>query len=398
MESKLSNVKIPVAIQFCFDDVGWYNGRDLRSISKASRSGIPRNHAIEDYKMLHEIGKALGQKILTPLCLADWDKDNLLRGHVGITHDPYGWDQASVIDYEHCEQARDILDKSEYIELCIHGLLHGVYDEDGKLIHEKEYFKTVNVDGVNKLVLNSVEDFNNRIRLFFEIYNGWGFTKKIRSFVSPCGFGGSDDAMLIDLAKRLEKLGVRYWANGGFRFEGPLATYADIAVMKKGGSYNGKYGPMPPWEGYDIDPDLFMPFVHEDNFGGTNMVGMHWTNLLRLNPKRNFDNLPLWNDYFNRERETFGTMISKDIAFSTTQQFYNLYSEIDIDGGKCIVDVSEACAKKTSPCKDEFYISFTKDVSPSFCLGGEISLYEEHREFNTYKVVHSNTRVEISLA
>jgi hypothetical protein len=396
MECK-SNVKIPVALQFCFDDVGWYNGRDLRVMGKASRSGLPRNHAIEDYVMLHEFGKALGQKILTPLCLADWDKDNLLRGHVGITHDPYGWDRASEIDLDHCREARDIIDRSEYIEFAIHGLLHGVYDENGKLIHEREYFKVVEVNGKKKLVLNSPEDFNNRIRLFFEIYNGWEFTKKIRTFVSPCGFGGADDEMITDFAERLEKLGVKYWANGGFSFDGPMSVYCDVAVMKKGGSYNGKYGPMPPWEGYDIDPDLFMPFVNEENFGGTNMVGMHWTNLLRLNPKRNLQNLPLWIDYFNRERETFGTMIAKDVEFSVTQQFYNLYSTVDMTEGKCVVDVSEACNKKTTPCKDEFYISFTKDVSPKSCHGGKISLYEEHKEFNTYKVEHTDTRIEISL-
>ena len=395
MERNISGVKIPVALQFCFDDVGWYNGRDLRTSGRASRSGIPRNHAIEDYVMLHEFGKALGQKILTPLCLADWDKDNLLRGHVGITHDPHGWDVASTIDMEHHEQARDILNGSEFIEPCIHGLLHGVYDENGKLIHEKEYFKTVEVNGARKLILNSVEDFNKRIRLFFEIYESWGFTKKIRSFVSPCGFGGADEEMIIDLAIRLSALGVKYWANGGFTFEGPLAVYSDIATMKKGGSYNGKYGPMPPWEGYDIDPDLLMPFVHEENYGGTNMIGMHWTNLLRLNPKRNLQNLPLWIDYFNRERETFGTMIAKDVEFSVTQQFYNLYSKIDMCEGKCVIDVSEACSNKTTPCKDEFYISFKKEISPKSCLGGEVSLYEEHNEFNTYKIVHNSTRITI---
>ena len=389
------NVKIPVALQFCFDDVGWDDGRDLRALSRASRSGIPRHHAIEDYKMLHEFGKALGQKIWAPLCLADWDKDNLLRGQVGITHDPYGWDRKSEINYELLEEARDILNGSEYIELVIHGLLHGVYDENGKLLHEMEYFKMIEENGKRKMVISSDEDFNNRISLFFKIYDSWGFTKKIRSFVSPCGFGSSDEWMIADLAERLKALGVKYWANSGFSFEGPLGTYSDIAVMKKGGSFNGKYGPMPPWEGYDIDPDLFMPFVDKRNQGGTNMVGMHWTNLLRLNPKRNLQNLPLWIDYFNRERETFGTMIAKDVEFSVTQQFYNLYSTVDMTEGKCVVDVTDAIAKKTSPCKDEFYISFTKDIAPKSCLGGEISLYEEHKEFNTYKVAHTSNRIEI---
>ena len=389
------NVKIPVALQFCFDDVGWDYGRDLRAEHKASRSGIPRYHAIEDYKMLHEFGKALGQKIWAPLCLADWDKDNLLRGQVGITHNPHGWDRKSEINYELLEEARDILNGSEYIELVIHGLLHGVYGEDGKLIHEMEYFKMIEEDGKKKMVISSDEDFNNRISLFFKIYDSWGFTKKIRSFVSPCGFGNADEWMIADLAERLKKLGIKYWANSGFSFEGPLGVYSDIAVMKKGGSYNGKYGPMPPWEGYDIDPDLFMPFVDKRNQGGTNMVGMHWTNLLRLNPKRDFEHLPLWINYFNRERETFGTMIAKDVEFSVTQQFYNLYSKVDVCEGKCVVDVTDAIAKKTSPCKDEFYISFTKDIAPKSCLGGEISLYEEHREFNTYKVAHTSNRIEI---
>jgi len=394
----MKDVKIPVALQFCFDDVGWDNGRDLRSEHKASRSGIPRYHAIEDYKMLHEFGKALGQKIWAPLCLADWDKDNLLRGQVGITHNPYGWDRKSEINYELLEEARDILDGSEYIELVIHGLLHGVYDENGKLIHELEYFKMIEEDGKRKMVINSDEDFNNRIRLFFEIYNGWGFTKKIRSFVSPCGFGSADESMVDDLAVRLEKLGIKYWANGGFPFKGPTGVYRDIAVMKKGGSYNGKYGPMPPWEGYDLDPDLLMPFVDERNHGGTNMVGMHWTNLLRLNPKRDFDYLPEWINYFNRERETFGTMIAKDVEFSVTQQFYNLYAKVDVCEGKCVIDVTDACAKKTTPCKDEFYISFKNGFAPKSCEGGEIALYEEHREFKTYKVTHTEKRITLKLA
>ena len=90
-------------------------------------------------------------------------------------------------------------------------------------------------------------------------------------------------------------------------------------------------------------------------------------------------------------------MIAKDVEFSVTQQFYNLYSRVDIAEGKCVVDVTDACAKKTSPCKDEFYISFTKDISPKSCLGGEISLYEEHRAFNTYKVAHTANKIEILL-
>ena len=394
---KMKNAIIPVALQFCFDDVGWDDGRDLRASGGAARSGIPRHHAIEDYRMLHEFGKAFGQRIWTPLCLADWDQDNILRGYVGITPNPYGWDRRSEMDLSFFEEARDILDHSDYIEPVIHGISHCVYGEDGRFIHNREYFRMAERDGKKVLALNSEEDFHNRIRLFFEIYNGWGFTKKIRSFVSPCGFGKASEDMLDDLAARLRALGIQYWANGGFPFDGPMGVYSDIAVMKKGGSYDGKYGSAPPWNAYDVDPDLFMPFVHKDNCGETNMVGMHWANLLRFNPKRNFDLLPCWIDYFNRERETFGTMIARDVSFSATQQFYHLYAAIDLDDGAYVIDVTEACRKKTSSCPDEFYISFTKDINPKIRDGGKISLYEEHQSFRTYRVEHHESRVVIAV-
>ena len=389
---------IPVALQFCFDDVGWDNGRDMRIIGQASRTGMPRYHALEDYEMLHEFGKALGQKVIAPICLADWDKDNLLRGQVGITHDPYGWDRKSEIDVAFFEKARDILDKSEYIEITVHGLLHGVYDEKGRRADdgELEYFTIVEKNGERKMVLNSDEDFDNRIRLFFEIYNSWGFTQKIRSFVSPGGFAYADLATVAHVAEKLSQLGIKYWANHGFRFPDTLGVYSDIAIMKKGGAFNGQYLP-PPWEGYDIDPALFMPFVCEKNQGGTNVVGMHWPNILRFNPKRNLENLPLWIEYFNRERENFGTMIAKDIAHSATQQFYKEYATVDITDSKCVIDVCEACKRKTSPCPDEFYISFAKDVLPVGIDGGKMLVYEEHKEFTTYKIMHTAEKIIIDI-
>ena len=67
---KAENVKIPFALQLCLDDVAWQNGADLRFKGQASRSGIPRYHQPEDYRILEEIGKAINMKIVCPLCLA----------------------------------------------------------------------------------------------------------------------------------------------------------------------------------------------------------------------------------------------------------------------------------------------------------------------------------------
>ena len=84
-------VVIPAALILDLDDVMWHDGRDLRYIGQASRSEFPRHHVPEDYKIIDQLGRALNMKIICPICLGDWDKDNCLRGVVGVTHNPKGW-------------------------------------------------------------------------------------------------------------------------------------------------------------------------------------------------------------------------------------------------------------------------------------------------------------------
>ena len=88
-------VRIPIGGILQLDDVGWDNGRDLRLIGQASRSGLPRYHALGDYEFLNQLADATGRHVAVALCLGDWDKENFLRGEIGITHNPHGWDRKS---------------------------------------------------------------------------------------------------------------------------------------------------------------------------------------------------------------------------------------------------------------------------------------------------------------
>ncbi len=127
-------IKIPISFVIGMDDVGWDEGRDQRLSGKASRSGIPRNHAVEDYEVLKALSDKTGKNLVAALCLGDWDKDNLLRGEVGITHGPKGWDRASEIHVRKFEKYREALDNSPNIEFTVHGLLHGNYDENKRAV------------------------------------------------------------------------------------------------------------------------------------------------------------------------------------------------------------------------------------------------------------------------
>ena len=389
MENMLEKIVIPAAFQLCLDDVAWHDGRDLRTIGQASRSGLPRDHHPLDYKMLQELGKAIDMKIVCPLCLGDWDKWNYLRGEVGITHKPHTWDRASEIDLEYAEACFNEMESAEYIEYAIHGLMHGRYDENGKLIWEREYF-IPNPEGRNKTVIFDVDDFNRRMDIFFKIYNGWGFSQKIRTFVSPCGVGTktTNDAIMEAMTAELRKRGVSYWTNASFPFKGCFNAYNDVACMLKVCEMHGEEI---PWEAYDIDPTYFDTFEPKSN-----IIGMHWTNFLRYNPENNLERLDKWIKFFRRQSEVFGAMLSKDIAFTTNQQYYRLFSKITTDDAKCVIDLSDVQAKKNVKGNDTFYVSFKNGLVPSSIEGGEIKLYEAHNEFSTYEIKHTADKVVIS--
>lgn len=388
-----NSVKIPRAWILEFDDVGWDDGRDLRLQGKASRSGLPRYHALEDYQLLAKIGEESGMTLNVALCLADWDKDNLLRGEVGITHDPYNWDRASEIDVEKFAEYRATIDDSPYVDYSVHGLMHGSYDENGKRLHEKEYFDYVEENGEKSLKLRSVEDFNRRLDIFFKIYDSWGFSKEIKTFISPCGLGCASHEELSRIAGELYKRGIRYWTNGGFYFEENLKVINGIACSKKGHpTKDGKHIAM-PWDGYDLDPTEFFDYIETNT--DSCVFGLHWTNLLRYNPARNFEQVKPWADYIKRQVEIFGLVNAKNIVESINQQFYYQMAKLDVADNVITVDLSEVEKNKIDCHKNEFFISFKKGVDPKSCEGVEISLYENHADFDTYKVVHADKTEKI---
>ena len=164
-------VKIPVGLILEMDDVGWIDGRDLRAEGKASRSGLDRNHVIEDYVHLKNLTKTIGKNVAAAIVVADWDKENVLRGEVGITHDPEGWDQASKLDVEAHQKCLEVLDEAG-VDYMLHGVLHGRYDENGKCVSECEHLETIGDPRSKNLTrfLASEEDLRRRLDLFFKIY------------------------------------------------------------------------------------------------------------------------------------------------------------------------------------------------------------------------------------
>ena len=385
-------VIIPTALQITLDDVGWHDGRDLRASGKASRSGIPRMHAIEDYKIVNELGRAINQKILGKLCLGDWDKDNVLRGEVGLTHNPHNWDRASEMDMEYTKACFQALEEAEYIDYAVHSTMHGRYDGCGKQIHEGENYEP-DPENPGKSRPISVKEFKRRIELFFKIYNSWGFKKPLKIFGFPCGMPAYiTPEQLSELNGEMYKHGIKFchtfWAN----HREPDELFAPAR-------YVGRCVDAPkfPWEAYDVDPRFAADFMKPGQRGVWGTVIWHWTNLIRYNPENNMENLPKWVEWVNKQAEIFGCMISRDFIFSANQQLYHSFASVDCEGDRVVVDTSYIASKKLEEYTKEFYISFKHGTEPKECLGGEISLYEQKRDFKTYKVTHTEDKIIIKV-
>ena len=396
------DVVLPTALQICVDDVGWFIGSDDRYLSRPSRTGLTRRHAAEDYTVLNEIGKAIGQKIMCPLVLGEWDKENILRGEVGVTFDPQNWNRASLIDMNLAKKCFEAAESSEYIEYAVHGVLHGNYDAEGKQITELECFERESKDtdysgyinqGDGLLKTQSEEEIAHRFELFFKLYDMWGFKKKIRSFAAPNGLPKhltSGDMSAI--ASVLKKNGITYWANSWGKPVGHTEFIDGILYMEK--CCNCRI----PWNACDVDPDYVLDFVKETDEDTGTVMSTHWPNFLRFNPQNNLQNVEKWAAFFKRQSEIFGLMISKDIAFAGSQCVYHAYSKVSFENRKINVDISDCVEKGNDYLSGEFYISLKNGIEPVSVNGGSIELYETHKEFKTYKIKHTENVIEIITA
>ena len=388
----MKNMIIPVAIQIGLDDVAWDKGHDLRVIGQQSRTGIPRYHTIEDYEAVEMLGKALNQKILCHICMIDWDKDNLLRGQKGITHNPDGWDRAAEIDIEKMERFAAYMSEAEYMELALHGVSHGAYTDEGKRIHESEFFRAKELYGLDRSLPLEKWDFDRRMELFFKIYNSWGFGQKIRTFDAPGGTCGTATEDLRPLAKWLKDAGIEYWFDSFSDLQPPIFSLEGLPCLHA--SY--KHPKSPKWDVYDFDPIELLPPFHEEGKPKMAGHGMHWPNILRFNPRRNPESVALWIEFYQREAERFGTMLSRDIAFATEQAFYHYFAKTERTATGYRIDLSEAKAQFSGGA-NKLYLSFKNGCTPKSAEGAALSLYEVKRDFSTYELSFDRPIIHINI-
>lgn len=381
---------IPRALQIILDDFGWFYGKNELSDGGPARTGICRDHVEEDYLALNELGRKIGQKIVCGFTLGEWDKDNVLRGMPHATADEKGWDRAAAIDKQKARRFFQIIENSEYIDLAFHGLMHSYWVNGENYGNPREFYSYDLPSGAVGRRLDypcvpvSAEYVDSHIEAWFKIYNGWGFTKRVETFISPAGLH-RDERYALAYAEKIKKYGFKYWKNGWDGHDIPSAVL-DTVIFMSGDAE------LMDFDALDVNPDA-LPDFDADRA----VFAAHWPNFLRLDPKRNFEYLDAWADYFARQAERMGLMLSRDVAFAASQELFRAKAKITVDGSLVTFDLSEVYKAGAAGLKNEFYVSIRHGAEPLSVKGGEIEKYETHRDFINYKLLPNGEKIEIVL-
>lgn len=187
-----------------------------------------------------------------------------------------------------------------------------------------------------------------------------GLKKPIRTFATPCGCVGTPEENR-DYIKILKDHGIQFWHNGWSQLNDNVAV-CDGMICAKGFE-------VVTWDAYAVDPDrLPLGLTGAEEKPKTDFC-FHWTNFIRYHPENNFERLDAWVNYFHRQAEVFGVMLSKSTPFAASQAVYNRFAKMDIGENSCRIDLTEVDSKNALGLQDAFYISFRKNIASKSAEG-----------------------------
>ena len=376
---------IPKALQLVLDDIGWFYGADQRSAGLPSRTGINRLHVLEDYQIVEELGKEIGQKINCMLVIGEWDQKGVLKKVPLSNKWGENWNGSLYYRPQEAEKILSFLDTAEHIEFGFHGLLHDSWTPDGKFLCDGEFYLPKDLQKGNPKFLASDDYLRSHFDAFYEIYENVGFKGEIRSFASPCG--NKEAPENGRLTSILKEYGIKFWHN----LHSKRMSENDFppSFVQNGVIFNKKAIALCPWEVYDLDPDMIPEYDPEKS----GIIGGHWVNLLRYNPQRNFDYLDAWKRFFDRQCRVFGHILSKDVEFAHHQLLYANYAKVSENEKAIIIDCTEVDAIFPDGIRPDLYVSIRNSAGKPLCKNGNMTLFEEKIDPMTFKEGFCNYKI-----
>lgn len=301
-----TQLNIPLPLHIIIDDVGWWCGRDGSNENQPYRTGIARDHVPADYRAIARLGKGLAMRPQCAMILGEWDVNDSLRTLPSAQwmgeawHNP--WPRGPM------EEAADILRReSDHIEIALHGIAHEYWPEDRK-VRRAEWF-----DRETK-THRPIEHVRGVLEAFARIHDLHNLGPQPTAFV-PCA---SEYAFDSHLADELRSAGILYhsctfntMANGDAAQDSFFGIDRGLIMVERGLT-------APRW--YDIATD---PNTLEGYNPDHSIIGLHWPNILHLDPARNDEVVDRWVNYLKPVGQRIDRVLARDTADGYSQLLYH---------------------------------------------------------------------------
>jgi hypothetical protein len=305
---------LPMPIQVVVDDVGWWSGHDGSKEQEPYRTGIPRNHVPEDYEAIVQLGRALNIRPQAAMILCEWDKDNILRKLPTSTWMGPEWDNKKWVG-PWLEEAADIIrNNSKHLELTLHGVGHEFW-ADGRFTRAE----WADSSGIMR-PLGQVEA---HLDAYEALLNQHQLGPLPSSFVPTAflhGFGPTDRHR-VSMAEMLKRRGVVYINTP---FEGMRNREA-----VRDGFFGFDAGVMTVDRGQDLLDWNNVGMKPSGELRGPT-CGMHWPNLLHLNPERNSEIVEGWIRLLQPYQQKMETLLAPNSESFRTQLIHHICTQLSV--------------------------------------------------------------------
>ena len=364
----MENIIIPSSLQITMDDVGWFNGEDDRKNGGSARTAMTRRHCAEDYAAINELGRRLNMRINCAFILGEWDPDNRLRSIKYLSKYGDGWNNAAYLGKEEMQAVADTVNASPYIDIAVHGLLHNYYNPEIPYCNS-DYFYPIG----EEMHMTPESEIRRRLDAFFDILSYYKINKTVNSFIPP-----SFKYIWGSIVHILNDYGIKYvstlFDTKDIKFPEDVKRPQNAGVEGDSVITVNRNNNIIPW--YDISTDAeSLPIVK-------GIFGCHWPNILHVDKTKHNEIIDKWVRYFERCANTYGIILSRDIAFAATQTLFSEYTSVSYENGKMIADISRV--PRLDARDDKFYISSLSEIKSY--SGCEISVYERKNGFINYEV------------
>jgi hypothetical protein len=314
-------IGIPLPLFLVIDDVGWWNGKNGSHKNEPYRTGIDREHCIEDYLAIIELGKKINMRIQAGMVLCDWSRDNILKKVPTATWMGSEWNDTTSTD-KLDEVASFLNENPQYIELCLHAVGHEFWD-DGVMTRAEW--------GEANGTMRPIEQIKAHLDVFGKIMKQNGLGDFPVSFIPAAfchAFGEKDGIATI-----LKDYGIKFISTPFDCMKKSKKNDTELFGIDNGIPTVNRGCSGIKW--FEMNPSL------DDRIFSEAICGIHWPNILHPDPKQNMTTVTAWAEKINSYSKLFRRVLARDTFDFWTQLAHYSFTDISFHDNKISFDFSK---------------------------------------------------------